>query len=246
MDLGVSGRCAAVAAASAGLGLGVAEALAGEGVKVAICGRDEARVRAAAAPHGLIPIVADVSTPDGATGFVREAREQLGGLDVLIANAGGPPAGNFAAFPDPQAYARAFELNCLSTIAMCIEAVPSMRAQKWGRVLAITSIAVRQPIGGLILSNTARTGVTAFLKTLATEIAADGVTVNTIQPGYHETDRIRALHGGDASGLAATVPTRTLGRPEDFGAVGAFLCSDQARFITGTSVLVDGGSYLGL
>ena len=246
MDLGLSGRRAAVAAASAGLGLAVARALAGEGAEVAICGRDRKRVEAAASPQGLVPLVADVSTPDGAAGFVREARARLGGLDILVANAGGPPAGNFASFADPQAYARAFDLNCLSTIAMCIEAVPAMRDQQWGRVLAITSIAVRQPIANLILSNTARAGLTGFLKTLATEVAPDGVTVNSIQPGFHETDRIRELHGGDASGLARAVPTGTLGRPEDFGAAGAFLCSDRARYITGTSLLVDGGSYAGL
>jgi 3-oxoacyl-[acyl-carrier protein] reductase len=246
MDLGLSGRRAAVAAASAGLGLAVAEALAGEGVQVAICGRDRDKVDLAAARKGLVPVVADVSTPDGAAGFVSDARERLGGVDIVVANAGGPPAGNFASFTDPRAYAQAFELNCLSTIAMCIEAVPAMREQRWGRVLAITSIAVRQPIPNLILSNTARAGVTAFLKTLATEVAGDGVTVNSIQPGFHETDRIRELHGGDASGLAAAVPAGVLGRPEDFGAVAAFLCSDHARFVTGTSVLVDGGSYAGL
>jgi 3-oxoacyl-[acyl-carrier protein] reductase len=246
VELGLSGRRAAVAAASAGLGLAVAEALAAEGARVAICGRDRNRVEAAAAGRGLVPLVADVGDPDAAAGFVREARDHLGGVDILVANAGGPPAGNFASFTDPRAYEAAFELNCLSTIAMCIEAVPPMRAQRWGRVLAITSIAVKQPIPNLILSNTARAGVTAFLKTLATEVAADGVTVNTMQPGFHETDRIRELHGGDASGLAASVPTRTLGRPADFGAIGAFLCSDQARFVTGTSLLVDGGSYAGL
>jgi 3-oxoacyl-[acyl-carrier protein] reductase len=246
VDLGLSGRRAAVAAASAGLGLAVAEALAGEGVQVAICGRDRARVEAAAVRRGLVPLVADVADLDQATGFVREARDRLGGLDILVANAGGPPAGNFASFTDPMAYEAAFELNCLSTIAMCIEAVPGMRAQRWGRVVAVTSIAVRQPIPNLILSNTARAGVTAFLKTLSTEVAADGVTVNTMQPGFHETDRIRELHGGDASGLARSVPAQALGRPEDFGAIAAFLCSDQARFVTGTSVLVDGGSYAGL
>jgi 3-oxoacyl-[acyl-carrier protein] reductase len=246
VDLGLSGRRAAVAAASTGLGLAVAEALAAEGARVAICGRDRARIDAAAARRDLIPLVADVSDAGQASGFVREARERLGGLDILVANAGGPPAGNFGSFTDPAAYEAAFELNCLSTIAMCIEAVPTMREQQWGRVVAITSIAVRQPIANLILSNTARAGVTAFLKTLATEVAADGVTVNTMQPGFHETDRIRELHGGDASGLARSVPTQTLGRPEDFGAIAAFLCSDQARFVTGTSVLVDGGSYSGL
>jgi len=246
VDLGLQGRRAAVAAASAGLGLAAASALAGEGAHVAICGRHRERVEAAAAGAGLVPLVADVSTPEGAAGFVREARERLGGLDILVANAGGPPAGNFASFTDPAAYQAAFDLNCLSTIAMCIEAVPAMREQRWGRIVAITSIAVRQPIANLILSNTARAGVTAFLKTLAGEVAADGVTVNTLQPGYHETDRIRELHGGDTSGLAALVPARTLGRSEDFGAIAAFLCSDQARYVTGTSVLVDGGAYTGL
>ncbi len=248
MDLGIAGRRAAVSAASAGLGLAVAEALAGEGVQVAICGRDRQKVEdaASASDDRLVPIVADVSTPDGAARFVRDARDALGGVDILVANAGGPPAGNFSSFPDPQAYADAFALNCLSTVAMCIEAVPEMRERQWGRVLAITSIAVRQPIPGLILSNTARAGVTAFLKSLAAEVAADGVTVNSIQPGYHETERLRALHGGDPSGLFRDVPAGVLGDPADFGAIGAFLCSEQHAFMTGTSVLVDGGTARGL
>ena len=159
---------------------------------------------------------------------------------------GGPPAGSFSSFPDPKAYAEAFELNCLSTIAMCIEAVPAMREQRWGRVLAITSIAVRQPIPNLILSNTARAGVTVFLKTLATEVARDGVTVNSIQPGFHETDRHPGAARRRRLGARRIGPGRVLGSPGDFGAVGAFLCSEHARFVTGTSVLVDGGSYAGL
>ncbi len=172
-------------------------------------------------------------------------REALGGIDILVPNAGGPPAGGFAD-TDLAAYAPALELSLLSTVAMCQAAVPAMREQRWGRVVAITSVSVRQPIPGLILSNTARAGLTGFLKTLALEVAADGVTVNSVQPGSHATDRLRSLHGGDLTAAAAAVPTGELGRPEDFGAVVAFLCSDQARFITGAALPVDGGAYRAL
>lgn len=246
MDLGISGRRAAVAAGSAGLGLAVARSLAAEGVAVAICGRDPDRLAGAAEAHGLTGIQADVSTPHGAVGFVRAARDALGALDIVVGNAGGPPGGGFDDFADAQAYADAFALNALSTIAMCQEVVPGLRAQGWGRVLAITSIAARQASPNLILSATARAGLTGFLKSLASEVAADGVTVNSLQPGLHATDRLRELYGGDVSGAAAAVPTGVLGRPEDFGQVAAFLCSDAARFVTGSAILVDGGAYLGL
>ena len=242
MNLGIEGRTAAVAAASRGLGLATAEALVAEGVRVAICGRDRARVEAAAAGAGLVPIVADVSSVAGATGFVRAANEALGPIDILVPNAGGPPPGTFADVTDPQAYADAFELNCLSTIAMCQEAVPTMRERRWGRVVAITSIAVRQPIPYLILSNTARAGVTGFLKTLAREVAADGVTVNSLQPGLHDTERIRSLGEPDASGI----PAARIGMPEEFGALAAFLCSELAAFVTGAAIPVDGGAHAGL
>lgn len=245
MNLGLEGRRAAVAAASRGLGLACARALAAEGVQVAICGREAATIEAAAESIGAVPIVADVSDTDQARGFVRQAHEQLGGLDILVANAGGPPPGRFADVSDPDEYRRAFELNALSTIAMCAEAVPIMQAQQWGRVVAITSIAVRQPLPHLILSNTARAGVTGFLKTLAREVAADGVTVNSLQPGSHDTERIRALAGGGEPDTSP-IPAGVLGRPEDFGAIAAFLCSEHARFITGAAIPVDGGQYAGL
>jgi 3-oxoacyl-[acyl-carrier protein] reductase len=243
MDLGITGRRAAVAAASRGLGRACAEALAAEGVRVAICGRDPARLQDTAAA-GMIPIVADVSTPDGARGFVRDARDALGGIDILVPNAGGPSPGGFAEVSDPAEYARAFELNAWSTIAMCAETIPDMQAQQWGRVVAITSIAVRQPIPSLILSNTARAAATGFLKTLAREVAADGVTVNSLQPGIHDTDRIRQLGGRDAA--AAGIPAGTVGDPADFGALCAFVCSEHARFLTGAAIPVDGGAYAGL
>ncbi len=254
MDLGLRGRRAAVAGASSGLGRATARALAAEGVQVAICGRDAGRIQAAAGEltaeldlgaDVVVGLVADVSTGAGATAFVTEAEAAIGPLDILVTNAGGPPPGNFAS-TDLEAYGPALELNLLSVVAMCRAAVPSMVERGWGRVVAITSISVRQPIEGLILSNTARAGATGFLKTLALEVAPAGVTVNSVQPGSHDTDRLRSLYGGDLSGAAAATPTRHLGRPDDFGAVAAFLCSDQARFITGAAVPVDGGAYRAL
>jgi len=247
MDLGISDRRAAIAGASSGLGLATARALAGEGVRVTICGRDASRLDAAAATidGDVTTVVADVSTREGAVTFVDEAGAAMGGIDILVANAGGPPMGTFASTAY-EAYQRALELNLLSVVAMCQAAVPAMVAQGWGRVLAITSVSVRQPIPHLILSNTARAGVTGFLKTLALEVASAGVTVNSILPGSHDTDRLRSLYGGDAAGAATDIPTGHLGRPDDFGAVAAFLCSDHARFITGAAIPVEGGAYRAL
>lgn len=250
MDLGLEGRTAAVAGGSGGLGLGVARALAAEGVGVAICGRDRARVERAAARLGddAVPLVADVSTPEGATAFVDDAEDALGRIDVLVPNAGGPPAGTFASTP-LDAYLPALQLNLLSTVAMCQAAVPAMADRGWGRVVAITSASVRQPAPTLILSNTARAGVTGFLKTLALEVAPQGVTVNSVQPGTHDTDRLRELVGDDedaARALAESIPVGALGRAEDFGQVVAFLCSDAARFVTGAAIPVDGGASRGL
>ncbi len=246
MDLGIAGRRAAVAAASRGLGLGVARALAAEGAQVAICGRKRETIAAAAAEIGAdaVPVVADVSTVEGAAGFVRDARAALGGIDILVLNAGGPPAGDFSGTTVDQ-YLAAFELNCHGAIAMCYEAVPEMRERRWGRVVAITSIAVRQPIANLILSNTARAGLTGFLRTLSREIAADGVTVNSLLPGLHATERITSLYGAGGD-PAAGIPSGAIGDPADFGRIGAFLCSEHARYLTGAAIQVDGGAYAGL
>jgi 3-oxoacyl-[acyl-carrier protein] reductase len=247
VDLGIAGRRAAVAAASEGLGLATAAALAGEGVDVVICGRDAAKVDAAVARLGgsARGLVADVGSLEGATDFARRAEELLGGVDILIANAGGPPPGTFASTP-LDAYAKALDLNLLSTVAMCTALVPAMQERRWGRVLAITSVAVRQPIANLILSNTARAGVTGFLKTLALEVARDGVTVNSLQPGLHATSRLGQLGRGDLEALGERIPAGFVGEPDDFGRVAAFLCSEHARFVTGTHTPIDGGSYAGL
>ena len=212
-----------------------------------MCGRDKGRIEEAAAEigPGATALVADVSTPAGATAFVDDAVAALGSIDILVTNAGGPPPGTFRSTA-VDAYPDALNLNLLSVVAMCKTAVPPMQRRGWGRVVAITSISVRQPIGTLILSNTARAGATAFLKTLATEVAGDGVTVNSVQPGLHATNRLLQLHGGDPSGAAAGIPAGTIGDPDDFGAIVAFLCSEQAKFVTGVSLQVDGGSYAGL
>lgn len=246
MDLGIAGKRAVVAAGSKGLGFGAAAALAAEGCRVAICGRDAATVSAASARIGAIPFVVDLADLDAAAGFVRDAAEVLGGIDILVANAGGPPPGTFAT-TDLDAYLAAFDLNCRSSIAMCREAIPRMQTQGWGRVVAITSVGVKQPIGHLIASSTARAALTAFLKITAREVAADGVTVNSVLPGFHATDRITGIY--DAAGLeqlAASVPAGVIGDAADFGKVCAFVCSRPARFITGESILVDGGAYAGL
>ncbi|MEM9711958.1 MAG: SDR family oxidoreductase [Actinomycetota bacterium] len=246
MDLGLQGKRAVVAASSAGLGFGTAEALLGEGATVVINGRDPDRLAEAASRlPGAIPIAGDVGTSDGAAVFVTEAMERLGGIDVLVTNAGGPPPGDYGSTP-LDAYPTALELSLLSVVAMCTTAVPAMRAQAWGRIVAITSVSVRQPIPNLILSNTARAGVTGFLKTLAREIAGDGVTVNSIQPGTHNTDRIRSVFGTDLTALGEGIPAGRVGDAASFGKIATFLCSDAAWFVTGASLPVDGGSYAGL
>ncbi len=241
MDLGIAGRRAAVAAGTSGLGLGSAKALVAEGVRVAICGRDPERLEAAAAELGsdCVAIEADVSTPEGAARFVELASSALGGIDILVPNAGGPPPGNFES-TEVDAYPDALSLNLLSVVAMCKAAVPAMREQRWGRVVAITSLSVRQPMANLILSNTARAGATAFLKTLALEVAEEGVTVNTVQPGVHRTPRLDALYTGDQLDSMRT------GDADDFGAHVAFLCSEAAKFTTGVQLHVDGGAYTAL
>ena len=241
MDLGLTGRRAAVAAGSSGLGFATAAALAAEGAHVAICGRDPERLAAAVdrIGPGCVGVVADVSTVDGATGFVADAVEALGAVDILVPNAGGPPPGNFASTPI-EAYPAALELNLMSVVAMCTAAVPAMQERRWGRVVAITSLAVRQPMAQLILSNTARAGATGFLKTLALEVAGDGVTVNSLQPGLHRTPRVEQIYSEEQQ------ESMRMGDAADFGAVAAFLCSEQAKFTTGVQLHVDGGAYLGL
>ena len=246
MDLGISGRTALVTGASAGLGLACAQALAAEGVRVAVASRSADKLAAAVATLDGDPVMltVDLSDPASVDALVGDAMEALGHVDILIANGGGPPPGNFAS-TDVDAYPAALQLNLLSMVALTKAFVPPMQERGWGRVVAVTSAAVRQPMDYLILSNTARSGLTAFLKTTATEVAGNGVTVNTVQPGVHATDRLTQLYD-DLDEVARSVPTQRIGDPGDFGRIVAFLCSESARSITGASVPVDGGAIKGL
>ncbi len=240
MDLGLTNKRAAVAAGSAGLGLGVAQTLIDEGAKVVICGRDTDRLASAVAQLGpnAKALTADLSEPAAAKAFVEQASAQLGGLDILVPNAGGPPPGTFATTSIDD-YLSALNLNMLSAISMCRAAIPAMTAQGFGRVVAITSIGAKHPISTLIASSTARAGLSAFLKVTATEVAPKGVTVNSVLPGLHATDRVKRLEGMDPKKL---IPVQRLGDPMEFGALVAFLCSQQAAFITGTAIGADGGA----
>jgi|TARA_B110000495_G_scaffold192672_1_gene197103 3-oxoacyl-[acyl-carrier protein] reductase len=183
-----------------------------------------------------------MSTHAGAETFIDAAAEALGGIDILVTNAGGPPRGNFAE-TDIADYAAALEMNLVSMAALCKKVVPGMQAQHWGRIVAITSSSVHTPMPNLILSNTARSGLTSLLKTLALEVVGDGITVNTAQPGLHLTPRVTEILEGNLDDMAAMQPTGRIGDATDFGQVVAFLCSEQANYITGVSIPVDGGRF---
>ena len=246
MDLGISGRTALVTGASRGLGLSSARALSNAGVKVCLVSRSTDRLSIATQElsNDCHTIASDLSDPSSIQTMLKEVKETFGCVDILVANAGGPPPGNFET-TETEDFSEALQLNLLSTVKMCKGLIPEMTHQGWGRVVAITSIAVREPMAQLILSNTARSGLTSFLKTTATEVAGAGVTVNSIQPGLHATERLTELYE-DLKGVAGNVPTGKLGDPDDFGEVVAFLCSEQAKFITGAAIPVDGGAAKGL
>ncbi len=262
MDLGIRGKVALVAAASRGLGRAVARGLAMEGAKVAICSRDARAVEEAASAIAketgaeIWPWKADVSKPDQARGFVQEAAARFGALHILVNNAGGPPSATFLGLSDEQ-WEEAFRMNLLSAVALTREAVPHMRKGRWGRVINMTSVAVKQPLDGLVLSNAVRAGVIGFAKTLANELAADCITVNNVCPGYIMTDRVRELARTIAAergvtqeevirGWEGSIPLRRLGRPEEFADLVVFLASERASYITGASIQIDGGFYRGL
>ncbi len=249
MDLGTKGKVAAVAAASKGLGLAAAHALATEGAKVAICGRDAGALGAAAAEIGddVLVVPLDLVEPGACERFIEVTAGHFGRLDIVVTNSGGPPPGDVTDLTDEQLRA-AFELNALVHIRLARAALPHLRAHgDGGRIVMITSAAVKQPIDGLGLSNTARTGLTGYAKTLSNRLAAERITVNTIAPGLHDTERLRALSGNAATDLlVADVPARKLGDASDFGAIVCFLASRQANYITGQTILVDGGRSKGL
>ena len=248
MDLGITGRTALVTGASTGLGLASAQALAAEGVRVAIASRSAEKLAAAAttieAPEGWdVPtLTVDLADDTSIDAMLDAAADALGHVDILVANAGGPPPGTFAS-TGVDLYPAALQLNLLAHVRMCKALIPPMRARGWGRVVAITSATVREPSPNLMLSNTARAGLTGFLKTTATEVARDGVTVNSVQPGLHATGRLMELYD-DLDTVAAGHPMGRIGHPGDFGRIVAFLCSETANYVNGTGLPVEGGSLL--
>ncbi|MEJ2037439.1 MAG: SDR family oxidoreductase [Desulfosarcinaceae bacterium] len=262
MDLGIKGKIALVTAASRGLGRGCASRLAAEQCRVAICSRDKAAAEQAAAEMAgqtgaeVLGFAADVSRTGEVRQLLEEVRQTLGDPDILVTNAGGPPPGTFAS-TDLEEYEKALQLNLMSAVNLIHGVVPAMKSRGWGRIIAITSISVKQPIGNLLLSNMARAGLTGFLKTIATELAPSGITVNALLPGIHKTSRIDQLAADHAArenkpvaeileAMTAGIPCRRMGDPDDFGAAAAFLAGEPARYITGQNLLVDGGSYTGL
>ena len=244
MDLGISGRTALVTGASTGLGLASAQALAAEGVHVALASRSAEKLAAAAATlDGEVPTLAvDLADDASIDAMLAAAVDALGHVDILVANAGGPPPGTFAS-TDVDLYPAALQLNLLAHVRMCKALIPPMRERGWGRVVAITSATVREPSPNLMLSNTARAGLTGFLKTTATEVGRDGVTVNSVQPGLHATGRLRELYD-DLDAVATGHPMGRIGDPADFGRIVAFLCSETANYVNGTGLPVEGGSLL--
>jgi 3-oxoacyl-[acyl-carrier protein] reductase len=257
MDLGLGGKVALVTAASKGLGRAIAEELAAEGVEVGMCARGEEALEAARAEiqrrtsAKVYAFVADVSQREGIERATSAMLDRFGRVDILVTNAGGPPAGPFEAH-DWAVWQRAVDLTLRSAVELTRAVLPGMRERTWGRIINVTSIAVKQPVDNLILSNSVRSAVTGFARTLANEVATAGITVNNVIPGYTRTERVEELAAANAAkeGIAPRdvlarfereIPMRRLGEPEEFAALAAFLASERASYITGQSIVVDGG-----
>lgn len=258
MDLGLRGKIAIVAAASKGLGLAVARGLAAEGARVAICSRDAAAIETAAREIGpeVFFAAVDVAKESEVRGFVAEVERRFGRVDICVTNAGGPPSKTFEQ-TNTADWEAAVRLNLMSTLHFAHAVLPGMKARGWGRLLTITSVSVKQPLDGLILSNAVRAAVAGLVKSLANEYGAFGVTVNNVCPGYTATDRLKALAGKLATEQqtdAATIEARwaeltalkRVATPEEFANVVVFLASERASYLTGLSLAVDGGLTRGL
>lgn len=262
MQMGIRDRVALVAGASKGLGRAVARGLAAEGCNLALCARGQEGLDAVAdeiAKEFGVEVWAravDLADSRAAAGFAAEAIEKLGTVDILVNNAGGPPAASFEEL-DEEAWRRAVDLTLLSALALTRAVLPGMRGRKWGRIVNMTSVSVKQPLPGLILSNSIRAAVVGWAKTLADEVAGDQITVNNICPGWMLTERVDELLENRAqsqgvsreealAGIVAAIPLGRMGQPEEFAALVVFLASQRAAYITGVSYLIDGGLHRGL
>ena len=262
MDLGIKNKVALVAASSRGLGKAIAFQLSKEGAKVVICARNRERLfktgdEIAAKTEGVVrAIVADVRDKKQVSEMVEQTVKELATIEILVSNAGGPPSGMADDFALDD-YRDALELNLMSTINLCYEVIPFMKKKKWGRIINLTSVAAKQPIDSLILSNTARAGVLGFSKSLSNQVASYGITVNSICPGYTKTERLEELaRSFEESGkgtvkdfyknMQKNIPGGRLGTPEEIAQAVAFLASEGAGYITGVALQVDGGYTKGL
>jgi len=257
MDLGIQGKKALVCASSRGIGKAIAKTLAEEGAEVFMCARNPETLEQAVeevqdvSQFPVRSLACDLAQSDGRQNLLETLQRHWGTVNILIHNAGGPPPST-ALETTPDAWYTGFETNFLSQIALNQALVPAMKDQGWGRIVTVTSLSPLEPIAELAVSNGIRAAVTAMLKTLATEVAADGITVNCVAPGLIQTDRIASLYGAKAErqGISydslidqqrAEIPAKRLGTPEEFAATVAFLCSQQAAYITGSTICVDGG-----
>ncbi|MGI8742197.1 MAG: SDR family oxidoreductase [Bryobacteraceae bacterium] len=238
MDLGLTGRVAIVAAASKGLGKAVALGLSREGARVAICARGESDLHATAGemPAEVFAQRVDVTREEEVRAFVQATHARFGRIDICVTNAGGPPAKPFAAASVAD-WRAAVDLNFMSTLFFAREVLPIMKEQRWGRLITITSVAVKQPIDGLVLSNSVRSAVSGLVKSLSNEYAQFNVLVNNVCPGYTATERLKSI----GARPEAQIPLGRVADPEEFANVVVFLASERASYITGTSILVDGG-----
>ncbi len=252
MDLKLAGKTALVTGASQGIGLAIAQGLAAEGVRVVLSARHASTLNAAVAEitgaGGMaVGITADISREDEIEALLERTRLEVGAPDILVINAGGPPAGSPTQLT-ANAWAKAYELTLMSAVRLAYGALPAMRTAGWGRIVNVTSVSVKEPILNLTLSNAFRAAVTGFAKTLSLEVAGDGVTVNSVAPGYTATERLRELFENDAARarLEASIPARRFADPAEIAAAAVFLASSQAAYITGQTLLVDGGATKGV
>ena len=252
MDFGLKNKVAFVAASSQGLGKSVAVELAREGAKIIICGRNKDSLRAAeddlrATGVTVLALAGDVSIAEDRDYFISATLKQFGGVDILVTNSGGPPPGKFETF-GAEDWDKAVGQLLGSAVGLVQGFLPGMKERKWGRIISITSQAVKQPVNNLILSNAVRSSVVGLMKTLSNELGAYNITVNNVMPGYTQTDRLKKLiESNPAMGAVTTeIPLGRFGNPEEFAAVVTFLASARASYITGVSLAVDGGWIKGV